>query len=107
MLRYLVSMRVVGRDRLHAAMEAGAVPEVLARAWLAEALDARWAGPKDILARYEGSEFLDAETISVALDATGHCVVLFIEFRLGLIVIQFAGKIREYSMGKRRNGARS
>jgi mRNA-degrading endonuclease HigB of HigAB toxin-antitoxin module len=100
-------MRVVGRDRLHAAVEEGAVPDVLARAWLAEALDARWAGPKDILAHYEGSEFVDTETISVALDAAGHCVVFFIEFRIGLIVIQFAGQKREYSMGKRRSGARS
>lgn len=88
-------------------MAVGAVPDVLARAWLAEALEARWAGPKEVLAYYGESEFLDAETMCIALDAAGHCVVFFIEFRMRLIVIQFAGRKGGYSMGKRRSGARS
>lgn len=100
-------MRVVGRDRLHAAMESGAVPVALARAWLAEVLDARWAGRKQLLAQYHGSEFLGDGTVLVPLDDDGHCVVFFVEFRMALIVIQFAGQKRGNSMKTRRTAAQS
>lgn len=88
-------------------MKSGAVPEVLARAWLAEALDARWRAAKDVIAQYEGSESVDSATILVPLDGAGHCVVFLIEFRMGLVVIQFAGHKRGYAMPKRRTGAKS
>jgi len=88
-------------------MDAGRVPAVPACAWLAEVLEARWAEVKDVSSRYVGSEVVDDRIISLPLDDAGHCVVFLIDFQLGLVVIQFAGHERDYSMRKRRAGARS
>lgn len=83
------------------------MPGALARAWLAEALDARWAGRKQLLTQYRGSEFLGDGTVLVPLDDEGHCIVFFVEFRMALVVIQFAGQKRGNIMKRRRTAVLS
>ena len=75
-----------------------------ARAWFAEAREARWKRPKDVLKQYEDAEILESATILVPLDEAGHCVVFIVEYRCGLLVIDFAGQKGRYAMRKRRIG---
>lgn len=99
-------MRVVGRDRLVGAMEAGRVPAAPARVWLAEALEARWAKSKDVLKQYADAEAIDAATMLVPLDTAGNCIVFLVEYRCALVVILFAGQKGEYLMRQRRTVGR-
>ena len=52
-----------------------------ARAWFAEAREARWKRPKVVLKQYEDAEILESATILVPLDEAGHCVVFIVEYR--------------------------
>jgi mRNA-degrading endonuclease HigB of HigAB toxin-antitoxin module len=97
-----LAMRIVGRHRLQKAMDAGDVPAGAARAWLAEAQEARWAKLSDVLERYKDAETVKAAEILVPIDAAGHCVVFVVEYRCRLVVIVFAGLRGGYSMRKRR-----
>ncbi len=83
-------------------MEAGRVPAAPARVWLAEAREARWSTPKDVLNQYADAETIDAATVLVPLDTAGNCVVFLVEYRCALVVILFAGQKGEYLMQQRR-----
>lgn len=98
---------MVGKQRLAGAIEAGAVPAVGARAWLAEAAEAQWADADDILDAYENAEELDGSLIMVPLDDAGHCVVIVAEYQLGVVLVAYAGRRGRYRMRIRRTGGRS
>lgn len=102
-----VSMRVVGKQRLAEAIAAGDVPAVAARAWLAEAAEADWAGSDEILEAYENAEELDGSRILVPLDDAGHCVVIVTEYQSGVVLVAYAGRRGRYRMRVSRTGGRS
>jgi mRNA-degrading endonuclease HigB of HigAB toxin-antitoxin module len=88
-------------------MAAGNVAAASARAWLAEAVEARWTKPRDVLKQYRDAETIDASTMLVPLDDAGCCVVFVVEYRCHLVVVVFAGQKGEYAMRKRSTGRKS
>ena len=82
-------MKLIGITRLHALACRNAPLCEAARALHAELAAARWGEEAAVIAAYPNAT-LNAGRLVIGLDDT-HCVVVAVNYKLGIIVIEFAG----------------
>jgi hypothetical protein len=98
-------MKLIGVTRLHALACRAAPLRGAARALHAELAAARWGEEADARAAYPDAT-LDAGRLVIGLDSTG-CAVVAVNYKLGIIVIEFAGDRVDMPAGRPNKGRRT
>lgn len=87
-------MRVMGKSRL-IRLANGQSADACGASWafLAELVEARWRSPQEATSAYPYA-VIEAHRLTVPLDAR-HCVIVAINYELGLALIEYAGLCAE------------
>ncbi len=66
------------------------------KAWYAEATQARWRTPQDILDRYRSADFLPDNRVVFNIKGNQYRLVVKIHYNTGIVYIRFIGTHTEY-----------
>ncbi len=66
------------------------------KAWYAEAADAQWRTPQDILARFGSADFLAGNRVVFNIKGNQYRLVVKIHYNTGIVTIRFIGTHAEY-----------
>lgn len=66
------------------------------KAWYAEANDAEWRTPQDILERYPTADILPGNRVVFNIKGNHYRLIVKIHFNTGIVYIRFIGTHAEY-----------
>lgn len=89
-------MRVIALRTLRAFWEAHPDAREPLQAWYHDALQATWADPADVKARYRNASILAGNRLVFNVKGNRYRVVVAVHYDKGIVFIRFVGTHREY-----------
>jgi mRNA interferase HigB len=93
-------MTIAGRQLIEKYMRKHANSQSSLSAWLEEAEEAKWKCPQDIKDRYRSADFLSGNRVVFNIGGNNHRLVVLVQYRHGVLLIQRIGTHAEYSKWK-------
>lgn len=90
-------MRVIAKAKLREFWERHRDAEAALKIWYAEASDAQWQGPQDILKRYPSADILFDNRVVFNLKGNQYRLVVQVHYNTGIVFIRFIGTHAAYN----------
>ena len=93
-------MRVLGKEKLQAFQRKHADVQAQVDAWIAEAEDAEWKTPHDVVGRYPSASVIGKDRIVFNLKGNRYRLDVKISYQAGIVLVMRVGTHAEYDSWK-------
>ena len=100
-------MQIVGRHILDAFCRRHADSRIWIENWLADVGSATWSAPSDVRTSYATASFLAGGVVIFNVKGNSYRMETVIAYRIGVVIVNWAGTHAAYDARNRKRGRRS